>query len=206
MSTEQQQSQSQSHFVSNRAAAFDAKRESESHHAELLSEKERAMDANLPMGERITAACHVAVQAGNEAVLSVKSALNSAMAGTSENKVSRDLDSKFENGPDVRSTDEVHYQHDTTPHDVDPTHKGQESLIENRKTAVEAHQKAAAEEFRRSEAHAEKMAAQSFSEKAAASAKEASATLKAKSYETTAAVHNHAAKKDAREIFPDQHE
>merc|ERR1711976_905473 len=99
----------------------------------------------------------------------------------------------------------VHYQHDTTPHDVDPTHKGQENLIENRKTAVEAHQKAAAEEFRRSEAHAEKMA-QSFSEKAAASAKEASATLKAKTHETTAAVHNHAAKRDAREIFPDQHE
>merc|ERR1712107_334624 len=67
------------------------------------------------------------------------------MASNSEKKVSHELDSKFENGPDVRSTDDIHYQHDTTPHDVDPTHKGQENLIENRKIAIEAHQKAAAE-------------------------------------------------------------
>ena len=206
MSTTPSEQQSSHSFVSNRAAALDAKRSKEGSHAEMVAEKQKAADSSLPMGERLTAACHVAVQAGNEAVLGVQSAVNSFMANNTEKQVSRDLDRKFENGPDVRTTDKIHYQHDTTPHDVDPTHKGQENLIENRKIAIEAHQAAAGEEWDRAVAHAEKESAESFSEKAAASMKEAACSLKAKSYEATAAARNHKAQRDAREIFPDQHE
>ena len=85
-----------SHLVSNRAATFEAQRERELHHSELRMEKARAMDSTLPMGERITAACHVAVQAGNEAVFGVKEAINSALANHSETQVSNELDRQFD--------------------------------------------------------------------------------------------------------------
>ena len=105
----------------------------------------------------------------------------------------------------MRSTDELHYQHCTVPQDVDPAYKDQKNFIENRKAALRSRQAAEEVESRRMQAHAEREYAETFSEKAQASIKEAACSLRAKSLEATAAVHEHAAKRDARDIFPDQH-
>lgn len=187
------------------AEKLEAKREQQIADQHLHEEKAKVQQSELPMGERLTAAGNVVLEAGKEAYEVFRQATESALASTQSSKAREKLDS-LEREPDVRSTDEITFQHDSSPKDINPEKKGHSKLIENRKQAIESSRKATAEEIKKDEFKHNKENAKSTKDRLAEGYKEKVSIVHQQTHKATAAVHNHKADVEAKELYGKQPE
>lgn len=182
------------------AEKLDAKREQQIAKESIEQDKQKVKSKDLPVGERINAAGNVLLDAGKEAYEVFREKTESALASNKSSQASEKLN-EFEREPDVRSTDEIHFQHDSTPKDINPEKKGKSTLIENRQQAIESRKKAREEEIKKEHFQKNKEDQNSTTGRLAEGYKEKVSIVHQQTHKATAAMHDHKADVEAKEIY-----
>jgi hypothetical protein len=148
----------------------------------------------------VNAAADVAVETTKGAYEKFREGTEAALASVKSSDAQTQLDA-FERPPDVRSTDEISYQHDTQPKDVNKQVLGNNTMIENRVRAIESQRKASEEATKKMELQKQKERENSTKDRLADGWKSKVSAVHQQTHRATAGVHNHRADKEAEQLY-----